>query len=76
VPVIFIHGNGDIGFGRGKIDGYLAMQTGFRDLATYLGDQGYRKAELYTTTWGNGKLDDGALNNHKKSFVLPLRAFV
>lgn len=29
-PVIFIHGNDDIGFGRGKADGYEAFQTGFR----------------------------------------------
>jgi hypothetical protein len=30
VPVIFIHGNSDVAFGRGSTDGYLAWQTGFR----------------------------------------------
>ena len=35
-PVIFIHGNSDIGFGRGKADGNKDWQTGFRSLATYL----------------------------------------
>ena len=29
-PVIFIHGNSDLGFGRGKADGYASWQTGFR----------------------------------------------
>jgi len=42
-PLIFIHGNSDIGFGRGSTDGYVAWQTGFRELATYLGTQGYTK---------------------------------
>jgi triacylglycerol esterase/lipase EstA (alpha/beta hydrolase family) len=73
---VFIHGNSDIGFGRGKADGYDSWQTGLRELATYLGTQGYTKAELYTTTWGNGKIDSASLNNHKKSYVLPLRAFL
>ena len=40
-PVIFIHGNSDIGFGRGSYDGYVDWQTGFRSLAQYLTTQGY-----------------------------------
>lgn len=35
-PIIFIHGNSDVGFGRGTADGYVSWQTGFRSLATYL----------------------------------------
>ena len=54
----------------------MSWQTGFRDLATYFGTQGYTKAELYATTWGAGKLEDVALNNHAKSYVLMLREFV
>jgi triacylglycerol lipase len=41
-PVIFIHGNSDVGFGRGTTDGYASWQTGFRALATYLtSEHGY-----------------------------------
>ena len=38
------------------------------ELVTYLGKQGYKKAELYTTTWGTGKIDDASLNNHATRF--------
>lgn len=43
-PVIFIHGNSDVAFGRGTTDGYVAWQTGFRSLATYLVAQGWDKS--------------------------------
>ena len=43
-PVIFIHGNSDLGFGRGTTDGYVSWQTGFRSLATFLTTQGYKKS--------------------------------
>jgi len=66
VPIIFIHGNSDVAFGRGEIDGYLSWQTGFRDLATYLGQQGYKKGELYTTTWGPADAGQAYQNNHKQ----------
>ena len=42
-PIIFLHGNSDVAFGRGTTDGYTAWQTGFRSLATYLIAQGYDK---------------------------------
>lgn len=42
-PIIFIHGNSDVAFGRGTTDGYTAWQTGFRSLSTYLIAQGYDK---------------------------------
>jgi triacylglycerol lipase len=35
-PIIFLHGNSDVAFGRGAADGYVAWQTGFRSLATFL----------------------------------------
>jgi hypothetical protein len=75
-PVIFIHGNSDVGFGRGTTDGYVSWQTGFRELATYLGSQGYTKAELYTTTWGPADPNKASQNNHAKKYVLQIRAFV
>lgn len=83
IPVIFVHGNSDVAFGRGTTDGkninylgYKYWQTGFRSLATYLTGQGYTKAELYTTTWGTG--NDANANNvyHSKEAVMKMRKFV
>lgn len=71
-----MHGNSDIGFGRGSTDGYVSWQTGFRELATYLGTQGYTKAELYTTTWGPANPNAANQNNHAKKYVLQMRAFL
>lgn len=75
-PIIFIHGNSDIGFGRGTEDGYVSWQTGFRKQAISLGAEGYTKAELYTTTWGVTDTNQAQQNNHKKKFVQFMRAFV
>jgi triacylglycerol esterase/lipase EstA (alpha/beta hydrolase family) len=75
-PVIFVHGNSDIGFGRGSTDGYVSWQTGSRELFTYLGSQGYTKAELYTTTWGPANPNMASSNNHAKKYVMQMRAFV
>lgn len=44
VPVIFLHGNSDVAFGRGTTDGYVSWQTGFRSLATFLAGKGYQKS--------------------------------
>jgi hypothetical protein len=44
VPVIFLHGNSDVAFGRGTADGYVSWQTGFRSLATFLAGKGYEKS--------------------------------
>jgi triacylglycerol lipase len=75
-PIVFVHGNSDIGFGRGSTDGYVSWQTGFRSLATYLGTQGYQKSELYTTTWGPANPNLASQNNHAKKYVLGMRAFL
>jgi len=75
-PIIFIHGNSDVAFGRGTQDGYVSWQTGFRSLATYLTNQGYRKAELYTTTWGPADPNQASQNWHKKEWVMRMRKFV
>lgn len=49
-PIIFIHGNSDIGVGNG---GSVGWQTGFTTLINYLQDNGgYKKEDLYVTTWG------------------------
>lgn len=65
-PVIFIHGNSDVGFGRGTADGYVSWQTGFRSLATFLGGKGYEKSEMYTTTWGPANPNAASNNSHSK----------
>jgi len=35
-PIIFIHDNEDVAYGRGVIDGFKSWQTGFRYLAEFL----------------------------------------
>lgn len=66
VPVIFLHGNSDVAFGRGTADGYVAWQTGFRSLATFLSGKGYQKSEMYTTTWGPANPNAAQNNSHTK----------
>ena len=75
-PIIFIHGNSDVGFGRGTIDNYAEWQTGFRSLAAYFTASGYKKAELYTTTWGNANPDLAGSDYHSKQNVTYLRKFI
>jgi triacylglycerol lipase len=43
-PIIFLHGNSDVAFGRGTQDGYAEWQTGFRSLAAYFTASGYKKS--------------------------------
>lgn len=66
VPVIFLHGNSDVAFGRGTADGYVSWQTGFRSLATFLSGKGYQKSEMYTTTWGPANPNQASNNSHIK----------
>jgi hypothetical protein len=40
-PIVFIHGNSDVGYGRGTTDGYVYWQTGFRSLVDFLAGKGY-----------------------------------
>jgi hypothetical protein len=46
--VVFFHGNTDIAVG----DTY--WQTGFTTTIEYFLSKGYKKSELYITTWGDG----------------------
>jgi triacylglycerol lipase len=82
-PVVFVHGNSDVAFGRGTTDGkdffnlgYKYWQTGFRSLATYLLGKGYTKAELYTTTWGNGNDSNASNVYHSREAVTKMRKFL
>ena len=71
-----VHGNSDVAFGRGTSDGYVDWQTGYRALITYLGTQGYKKGDLYTTTWGVANAQGTSQVNHSKKNVLYMRAFL
>jgi triacylglycerol lipase len=78
-----VHGNSDVGFGRGTQDGkysyylgYVSWQTGFRSLATFLTGKGYTKSELYTTTWGIATPNNASQVHHTKDIVLRMRKFV
>ncbi len=71
-----MHGNSDIAFGRGEVDGHKEWQTGFRGLAGYLLGQGYSSAELYTFTWGDGDPEHASLTYHRKKVLEQLRLFI
>ena len=75
-PMIFIHGNSDVAFGRGTQDGYYSWQTGFRSLATFFVTQGYNKSEMYTTTWGPADPNQESYVYHSKDYILRMRVFV
>ena len=61
-----------VGFGKGTADGYASWQTGFRKLAAYLGTQGCKKAELFTTIWGPANLNRAAQITMQKSIFSKL----
>jgi len=50
--VIFFHGNSDIAVG--KPTNPMDWQYGFTKSIEYFMKNGYKKSELYATTWGNG----------------------
>lgn len=62
-PVIFIHGNSDSG-------------EGARDTVNYLRGQGYKKSEIYVTSYGPGRLDQGWNQPHDPIDVREIRAFI
>jgi len=43
-PIIFIHDNEDVAYGRGGIDGFKSWQTGFRNLADFFLQNNYTSA--------------------------------
>ena len=47
-PVIFFHGNSDVAVGTND------LFTGFSKTIEYFLSKGYKKSELYITTWGPG----------------------
>ncbi len=67
-PVIFVHGNGDRALG-GSLGGW-------EDSLAYFNRQGYRRAELYATTYGpaNPALSSGYY--HSRDYLTHVRAFI
>lgn len=48
IPIVFFHGNSDIAVGT------QGLFTGMTKPITYFLSQGYKKSEMYITTWGPG----------------------
>ena len=51
-------------------------QIGFTNTITYLLSQGYTKAEMYATTWGDAIWDNRGNATHDEYRVMYLRKFV
>jgi len=75
-PIIFIHDNEDIAYGRGTADGHQSWQTGFRQFISYLQQNNYQESEIYTTTWGHGNPANENNNYHSYAYLSYLRKFV
>lgn len=73
IPVVFIHGNTDIAVGVGQ---YKDWQTGFTKSIEYFLSKGYKKSEMYITTWGNGDPNQTENQVHSYDIVNRLRKFV
>ena len=68
-PVVFFHGNSDIAVGKSSI------QTGFTKTIQTLISKGYKKSELYITTWGPGTFTKGMDQVHSQETLNYLRQF-
>ena len=70
IPVVFFHGNSDIAVG------VVDLFTGFTKSIEYFTANGYKKSELYITTWGPGDKNRAQDQSHTKEYLTYLRAFV
>lgn len=68
-PIVFFHGNSDVAVGTND------KFTGFSETIQYFLDQGYKKSELYITTWGPGEKAQATKQVHSKEYLEYLRAF-
>lgn len=69
-PVIFIHGNSDSALGQSS------LMTGWNASINYFLSQGYKKSELYATTWGDANPLYSANQYHSKPNLQKVRAFI
>lgn len=66
---MYFHGNSDVAVG---IDGEF---NGFTDSIQYFLSKGYKKSELYITTWGPGNKDFAQNQVHSQEYLTYLRKF-
>ncbi|CDW77185.1 lipase [Stylonychia lemnae] len=73
-PVVFFHGNSDIAVGQptDKMD----WKFGFTKSIEHFMANGYKKSELYVTTWGNGDYTQANKTTHSIEAVKKMRAFM
>ncbi|MBC7797633.1 MAG: lipase, partial [Pyrinomonadaceae bacterium] len=69
-PVIFIHGNSDSAIGRSS------AFSGWNDSINYFASQGYKRSEMYATTWGDASPSSSAYQYHSKPNIQKIRAFI
>jgi pimeloyl-ACP methyl ester carboxylesterase len=67
-PVIFVHGNSDRALG-----GTLG---GWEDSVSYFRSRGYRRAELYGTTYGPGSASSASSYYHSRENLTQIRLFI
>lgn len=68
-PIVFFHGNSDIAVG------VVGLFTGFTKPIEYFMTKGYKKSEMYITTWGPGDKNQAQNQAHTKEYLTYLRAF-
>ena len=67
-PVILVHGSTDRALG-----GHSGSWTKTIEALTA---HGYREAEIYALTWGNGQQNSGPSNNHREAYIALVRTFI
>ncbi|CDW83166.1 lipase [Stylonychia lemnae] len=68
-PIVYFHGNSDVAVGT---DGEF---NGFTKSIEYFMSKGYKKSELYITTWGPANKDKASDQTHSQEYLEYLRAF-
>eukprot|EP00347_Sterkiella_histriomuscorum_P024524 403330808 len=68
-PIVYFHGNSDVAVGtNGKFNGFTKS-------IEYFLSKGYKKSELYITTWGPANKDLASNQVHSKEYLEYLRKF-
>jgi phage-related protein len=69
IPIVFFHGNSDIAVGT------QGLFTGMTKPIEYFLTKGYKKSEMYITTWGPGNQYQAQNQQHSKEYLTYLRQF-
>ena len=70
-PVVFVHGNGDLAAGRDE-----DLQSGFKYSIEYFLSRGYKRSELYATTWGFADVPHEPQHYHSIEYLIYIRKFI